>query len=64
MLVHGIFHTRILEWVAIPSLEIFPTQGSNPGLVHCRQILNCLRHQGGPNVPWKGKGKGKLLSRV
>ena len=22
---------------------IFPTQGSNPGLLHCRQILYCLR---------------------
>ena len=25
---------------------IFPTQGSNPGLLHCRQILNHLNHQG------------------
>ena len=25
---------------------IFPTQGSNPGLPHYRQILYCLRHQG------------------
>ena len=23
---------------------IFPTQGSNPGLPHCRQILYCLSH--------------------
>ena len=27
---------------------IFPTQGSNPGLPHCRQILYCLSHQGSP----------------
>ena len=27
---------------------IFPTQGSNPGLLHCRQILYHLRHQGSP----------------
>ena len=27
---------------------IFPTQGSNPGLLHCRQTLNHLRHQGSP----------------
>ena len=27
---------------------IFPTQGSNPGLLHCRQILYCLSHQGSP----------------
>jgi len=26
---------------------IFPTQGSNPGLPHCRQILYCLSHCGG-----------------
>src|SRR5574340_837670 len=25
---------------------IFPTQGSNPGLQHCRQILYHLSHQG------------------
>ena len=27
---------------------IFPTQKLNPGLLHCRQILNCLCHQGSP----------------
>ena len=27
-------------------LGIFPTQGSNPGLLHCRWILYCLSHQG------------------
>ena len=27
---------------------IFPTQGSNSGLPHCRQTLYCLSHQGGP----------------
>ena len=27
---------------------IFPTQGSNPGLSHCRQTLYCLSHQGRP----------------
>ena len=26
--------------------EIFPTQGSNPGLLHCRQVLYHLSHQG------------------
>ena len=25
---------------------IFPTQGLNPDLPHCRQIVYCLRHQG------------------
>ena len=27
---------------------IFPTQGSNPGLPHCRQTLYHLSHQGSP----------------
>ena len=27
---------------------IFPTQESNPGLLHCRQILYQLSHQGSP----------------
>ena len=26
--------------------EIFPTQGLNPSLLHCRQALYCLSHQG------------------
>ena len=25
---------------------MFPTQGLNPGLLHCRRILYCLSHQG------------------
>jgi len=29
--------------------EIFPTQGSNPGLSHYRQILYQLSHQRSPN---------------
>ena len=28
--------------------RLFPTQGSNPGLPHCRQILYQLKHQGSP----------------
>ena len=28
---------------------IFPTQGSSPGLPHCRRILYQLSHKGGPN---------------
>ena len=27
----------------------FQTQGLNPGIPHCRQILQCLSHQGSPN---------------
>ena len=30
--------------------RIFPTQGSNPGLPHYRQILYQLSHKGSPNI--------------
>ena len=30
--------------------RIFPTQGSNPGLTHCRQILYQLSHKGSPRI--------------
>ena len=29
---------------------IFPTQESNPGLLHCRQILYQLNHKGSPRI--------------
>ena len=29
---------------------IFPTQGLNPGLLHCRQIFYSLSHQGSPRI--------------
>ena len=45
--VYGILQDRMLDWVAVPfSKGIFPTQGSSPGLLHCRQILYQLSHQG------------------
>ena len=34
--------------------EIFPTQGLNLDLLHCRQTLYCLSHQGSP-----GSGEGE-----
>ena len=43
--VHRILQARIPEWVAIP----FSRGSSRPrnlGLLHCRQILYCLSHQG------------------
>ena len=50
--VHGILQAGILEWVVMPPLQgIFPTQGSNPGLPHYRQILYHLSHQGSPLWP-------------
>ena len=31
---------------------IFPTQGSDPGLLHCRRILYQLSHEGSPSYPF------------
>ena len=46
-----ILQARILEWVAMPSPAGFiPTQGLNPCLPHCRQILYHLSHQGSPRI--------------
>ena len=51
LLVLSVTHVRILEWVAIlfsraPSQPRDQTQGSNPGLLHCRWILYSLSHLG------------------
>ena len=46
--VHGIFQARILEWAAISFSRGSSQQGSNPGLLHCRQTLYHLSHQGSP----------------
>ena len=51
--VQSILQVRILEWVAFhfsrgSSQPRDPTHGSNPGLLHCRQILYQLNHQGSP----------------
>ena len=48
--VHGIIHAKILEWVALLQW-IFPTQGSNLGLLNCRWILYPLSHLGSPGLP-------------
>ena len=43
--VHEILQARILEWVAISfSRGTFLTQGSNLGLLHCRQMLYHLSY--------------------
>ena len=58
---HGLQPTRFLcPWnsagkntgVGCHSLHqgIFPSRGSNPGLLHCRQILYCLSHQGSCSI--------------
>ena len=47
--VHGILQARNTEVGSHSLLQgIFPTQGSNPGLLLCRQIPYHLSHQGGP----------------
>ena len=57
---HGLYPSRLLcPWdspgkntgVGCHSLlqGIFPTQGPNPSLLHCRQILYHLSHQGSPS---------------
>ena len=44
---HEILQARILDsYSLLPGL--FLTQGSNPGPLHCRQILYHLSHQGSP----------------
>ena len=48
---------------------IFPTQGSNPGLPHCRQILYQLSHKGSPRTPeWIAypfsRGSSRLRNRT
>ena len=53
--VHGILQARRLEWLPCLSPGIFPTQESNPGLLHSRQILYHLSHQG--NFPGGTSGK-------
>ena len=57
--VRGIFQVRILEWVATSfsrglSQPRDRTQGSNPGLLRCRQTLYHLSHQG--SHPGEGRG--------
>ena len=57
----GIVQARVLEWVFALFQGIFPTQGLNPGLPHCRWILYKLSHQGSPTIlEWVAV----LLSRV
>ena len=51
---HGLFSpwNSLVQNTRVGSLflpqRIFPTQGLNPGLSHCRQILYQLSHKGSP----------------
>ena len=51
--IHGILQARILEWGSHSLLQgIFQTQGTNLGLLHCRQILCCLSHRESPMLKY------------
>ena len=41
---------------------IFPTQGLNPGLLHCRQMLYHLSYQGSPNKMQTGVSNALLIN--
>ena len=63
--VHGIFQAIVLEWAAISfSRGIFLTQGSNLGLLHCRQTLYPLSHQGAHIRPNKSKSAFEQYPQV
>ena len=52
--VHGILQARITGVSSLSLLQgIFPTQGSNPGLPHCRRILYQLSHKPPKSEPFK-----------
>ena len=48
----GVTHTRILQLVAMPKgwQGIFPTQGSNPGLLHAGRFFYHLSHHRSPRI--------------
>ena len=45
--------SRQQYWSGLPFLlqGIFPIQRSDVDLLHCRQFLYCLSHQGSPRAP-------------
>jgi len=47
--VHGILQARIGMGFHALLQGVLPTQGSNPSLLHCRQIIYHLSHQGSPS---------------
>ena len=52
--IHGLFQAREVGSHFLLQGS-FPTQGSNPGLPHCRQTLYPLRHQGSLETEYKAK---------
>ena len=61
--VHGILQARILEWVAISFWRSLPNPGIEPGLLHCRQTLYHVSHQGRMPVQVIVRDTG-LISRL
>ena len=49
--VRGIFQARTGAGSLFLLQGIFPSQGSNTGLPHCRRILYQLSHKGSPDLP-------------
>ena len=43
---------------------MFLTQGLNPGLLHCKQMLYPLSHQGSTKIKGQYKTPGKQLNEV
>ena len=67
--VHGILQARTLELGSLSLLQgIFPTQGLNPGLPPCRQILYQLSHKRRPlshqESPHDNTSSYKMLRQV
>ena len=50
--VYRILKAKILEWSHSLLQGIFPTQGSNPGLLYCWWICYHLSHQGASPMYW------------
>ena len=49
--VHGILQAQSTGVGSLSFLQgILPTQGSNPGLLHCRRILHQLSPEGSPRI--------------
>ena len=44
--------------------EIFPTQGLNPGLPHCRQTLYYPSHKGSPKYIYKTEPGGSVVKNL
>ena len=60
--VHGILQAKMGSLSLLQG--VFPTQGSNPGLLHCRPILDQLNFQGNPLEKEKATHSSILAWRI